>query len=192
MKRKTLRVAGCAIALMVLSGVAAFAAGGGGFYTGYQTSRYPILDQYGPPSNNMSVIYYGGYGYGVSHDGVISGGFGFGFGDSATSSELAGGFGGVISGYRFLYWPVNLSLVTWTGVGGVYTGNSSLHPHNGYFCVSAELDLEVGLPVLPWFMPVVYAGYQFIGNLSGGKPFDEFISYTPVVGVRFAWGGFRR
>ena len=39
-------------------------------------------------------------------------------------------------------------------------------------------------------MPVFYAGYQVMGNLAPGQPFSDFFSYTPVVGVRFAFGKF--
>jgi hypothetical protein len=51
--------------------------------------------------------------------------------------------------------------------------------------VTEELDLEVGLAVLPWLMPIVYAGYQVMGNVGPGKPFQDFFSYAPVIGIRF-------
>jgi hypothetical protein len=39
-------------------------------------------------------------------------------------------------------------------------------------------------------MPTVFAGYQVAGNLVPGRPFEPFLSYTPVMGFRPAWGKF--
>lgn len=172
----------------------AFAAadGGGGMFFGYQTSTYPFLkDNYEIPNNSLGLAYFGGYGYGVSWDQVITGGFGHAVLDTEGSSGIAGGFGGVINGFRILKWPFNLSIVSYTGFGGIYTGKHQEVPNKGFFAVSEEIDVEIGLPVFDWFMPVVYAGYQVTGNIIPGTMFQTFLSYTPVIGCRIAWGSFR-
>jgi hypothetical protein len=53
-----------------------------------------------------------------------------------------------------------------------------------------EITLELGIPINRWFMPSLYAGYQIAGNLAPGKPFEDFLVYTPVIGMRVAWGKF--
>ena len=60
-----------------------------------------------------------------------------------------------------------------------------------YLILTQEFDLEIGLAVFPWFMPVLFAGYQVMGNLYPQTPFQGFLSYTPIVGLRLAWGRFR-
>lgn len=173
-----------------LSLSSAFADGGGGTTWGMQAASYPFLDGYDVPNNSAGLVYYGGYGYGISGSHRINGGFGYVIADPLHDTGLIGGYGGVISGFRFLKLPVNLSLVSWTGFGGVYTGALATPSNRGYFCISEELSLELGLPIQRWLMPVVYAGYQVAGNIVPGTVFQSFLSYTPVFGVRVAWGKF--
>lgn len=167
-----------------------FADGGGGMIFGYQTSSYPFFENYDIRNNNMGLTYTGGYGYGIDRDGNIAGGFGFGLFDGTGESDIGGGFGGFIVGKRFLTRPVNISIVSWTGFGGMYTGEFETESGSGFFCVLEEVALEVGIPVFSWFMPTLYAGYQVAGNLIPGEMFTTFISYTPVVGFRIQWGEF--
>jgi hypothetical protein len=102
---------------------------------------------------------------------------------------IAGGFGGVINGYRLIKRPLNLSVLLFTGFGGISTGNYvAENGGSGFFGVFLELDAEIGIPVTSWFMPVFYVGYQVIGNLIPGEFFSHFVSYTPVIGGRVSWG----
>ncbi len=171
--------------------VTAFADGGGGAFVGYQMARYPFLSNYELPNNSLGLMYFGGFGYGVSSRNWITGGFGYSFLDVSTGSGVAGGMGGFINGYRILRRPVHLSVVSWTGFGGLYTGNHAVNPGRGYFCVFEELDVELGIPLARWFMPVLFAGYQVGANVIPGRPLRDFVSYTPVAGVRVSWGRFR-
>ena len=176
--------------MVATSFVCARSGGGGGMLIGYQTSTYPFLEKYPVASNSLELIYYGGFGYGVSWDGTITGGFGYAIMDVAGDSEIAGGFGGFITGYRLLEKPVNLSIVSWTGLGGISTGILPAFGHEGFFGLLQEVTLELGFPIIRWFMPTVFAGYQIAGNLIPGVPFEAFFSYTPVVGFRLQWGSF--
>ena len=109
-----------------------------------------------------------------------------------NSMELIyyGGFGGFVTGYRFLDAPVNLSIVSWTGLGGISTGILPAYGYKGFFTVLQEVTIEFGLPIIRWFMPTVFSGYQIAGNMIPGVPFKAFFSYTPVVGFRLQWGSF--
>jgi hypothetical protein len=180
------------LALSLLLGAAlatAYAEGGGGFFHGLQTAEYPFLRGYPVRNNSFGLMYTGGYGYGVSGH-RITGGFGVGLSDFEGDTGIAGGYGGVINGARGQVGPLNLMITSWTGIGGLRFTEALSGETAGYLIATEEIDLEIGLAVLPWFMPVLYAGYQIMGNLAPGQPFGDFFSYTPVVGVRFAFGKF--
>lgn len=188
MTKKRITVLGCVL-IAILAAAAASADGGGGFFYGLQTNEYPFLKGYPIRNNSLGLMYTGGYGYGVSgHE--INGGFGVGLSDFESHTGIAGGYGGVIHGVRGLLGPVNIMVLSWTGIGGIKFTQAASSETVGYLIVTEEIDLEIGLPVLPWFMPVFYAGYQVMGNVGPGKPFQDFFSYTPVIGVRFAFGQF--
>lgn len=186
---KAVRMAIAAAGLLLLPALSLLADGGGGMFWGRQSAGYPFLPDAAIQNNSMDLSYVGGYGYGVrGHE--ISGGFGYAINDGDSENGTAGGFGGVIGGFRFVYWPVNVSLISWTGIGGLRTAEQRAAGQDGYFLFLEEITLEIGVPISRWFMPSVYAGYQFIGNLAPGEPFSEFFTYTPVVGFRVAWGKF--
>jgi hypothetical protein len=173
-----------ALSLILAAGLSgAYADGGGGFFTGLQTSEYPL------PNNSLGLLYSGAYGYAVSRH-EIRGGFGVAISDDAGDTGLAGGYGGFVGGARAKAGPLNLMLTSWTGIGGIKFSEASSGETAGYLIATEEVDLEIGLAVLPWLMPVFYAGYQIMGNLGPGRPFQDFFCYTPVVGVRFAFGKF--
>ena len=165
-----------------------FADGAGGFFSGYQVSTLPFMDENDFENNNMGLYYSGGFGYGVSRNNVISGGFGYAIYASEDDSTPIGGFGGVINGLRLLRYPFNVSLMSWTGFGGIATDGIDGNKSN--FAISEELTVELGFPLFRWFSPTIYAGYQFIGSFGDREPFDDFLSYTPVLGFRFQWGKF--
>lgn len=175
---------------LILATAGAFADGGGGMLMGYQISRYPFLDNYEVAGNNFGLGYYGGFGYGVSNNRGIVGGFGIAIMDMTGESGIVGGFGGIISGIRIFKSPINVSLVSWTGFGGISTGRYRVGGRAGYFALMEEVNLEIGLPVFKWFMPTVTLGYQVTGSLIPGIPFSSFLSYTPVAGFRIQWGKF--
>ena len=184
--RKALLLGG----LLAVIGVSAGADGGGGMFMGYQVAEYPFLERYTVRNNTMGLSYFGGYGYGVAGKRTITGGFGFAIVDPDLSTGIAGGFGGLISGIRLIKRPVNLSIVSWTSFGGIGVGDIDADESSGYFALSEEVCLEIGLPIFRWFMPTIYVGYQVAGNLIPGRLFQSFLSYTPVVGLRIQWGDF--
>lgn len=186
-KKMTKKICVLGVLFLIALGVG-FANGGGGVYYGQQVAQYPFFENYDIDNNSLGLIYYGGFGYGIDKDDIIKGGFGMTIYDPSGVSGIAGGFGGVIAGVRLLKLPLNISIVSYTGFGGLYTGNHKTSPGSGFFAVSGELDLEVGVPIFKWFMPVVYAGYQVQANVIPGKIFEGFLSYTPVVGVKMTWG----
>lgn len=172
-----------ALGLILSAAVSAVHAdGGGGFFYGLQTPEYI-------PNNSPGLMYTGGYGYGVSGH-QVKGGFGVGLSDFQSETGIAGGYGGVIHGARAKVGPANLMITSWTGIGGIKFTQAPSGDSLSYLIVTEEIDLEIGLAVLPWFMPVFYAGYQVMGNVAPGRPFSDFFSYTPVIGVRFAFGKF--
>jgi hypothetical protein len=178
------------ILLIISTGFTSAAGGGGGMSFGYQTLTYPFLERYPVVNNSLELIYYGGFGYGVSSNRTITGGFGFAIMDVAGESEIAGGFGGFLTGYRLLDRPVNISFMSWTGLGGISTGVLPVGEYEGFFALLQEVTVEIGIPLVRWFMPTVFAGYQIAGNLIPGAPFITFFTYTPVIGFRLQWGSF--
>ena len=181
------------IFVLIAGSLFAFGGGGGGIFFGYQTSNYPFLEesvQKDIPNNGLGLSYFGGFGWGADRDGIISGGFGMSVMDIDKDTGITGGFGGVINGLQILTWPVHLSLMSYTGFGGIYTGENENNPDSGFFVLSEEIDVEVGIPIFKWFMPSIFAGYQVSGNVIPGKMFSSYLSYSPVMGVRISWGSF--
>jgi len=179
------------ILIMMITSVWAKGGGAGGTFFGYQMSSYPFLDESVEILNNsFGLSYFGGFGYGAGSDGVIHGGFGMAIKDPVYESGITGGFGGVINGVQLITTLVHLNVMSYTGFGGVYTGNNAANKDTWFFVILEEVDLELGIPLFSWFMPVVYIGYQIAGNILPGDMLSSFISYTPVMGVRLAWGSF--
>lgn len=176
--------------VLLLSYTAAFADGGGGVFYGQQVTQYPFFENYDITNNTMGLIYYGGFGYGIDEEEIIKGGFGMTIYDPTWQSGIVGGFGGVIAGLRILKLPINISVISYTGFGGLYSGKHKETPNSGFFAISEEINLEIGVPIFKWFMPVIYAGYQIQGNVLPGRLFESFLSYTPVLGVKMTWGIF--
>lgn len=176
----------------VLAPAVLFADGAGGTYWGSQKTTYPWESQDDPvfSSTAHQLDYVGGMGYGIRRDGRVAGGFGLGFSerDMEKDQGLAGGFGGVISGYRVIQYPVNVLTLIYAGVGGVSDVTSEdPRMRDGSFAVYGEATLEVSLPLV-FFHPTLYAGYQVIASVGEGGVGDAFLSYSPTVGVRILWG----
>ncbi len=108
----------------------------------------------------------------------------------------SGGGGGMLFGYQtstypFLNkYPVTNNSLELVYYGGISTGVLPADGYEGFFGLLQEVTIELGFPIIRWFMPTLYAGYQIAGNLIPGVPFDAFFSYTPVVGFRLQWGSF--
>jgi hypothetical protein len=130
----------------------------------------------------------GGFGYGVTRSGQRIGGFGLAFFSTDPAVQFEGGVGGSISGQELRLGPVTLAAVMWTGVGGLKTNVPGMAGE--WFTLFFEGDVEVGLAVTPWMQLTGYGGVQLLANLAPGRPFEGMLFYTPVVGVRLAWGSF--
>jgi hypothetical protein len=52
-----------------------------------------------------------------------------------------------------------------------------------------QVDFELGVRLVPWMQMTAYVGFQGWGNLLPGYLFSQALFYSPVVGVRFGWGG---
>jgi hypothetical protein len=158
---------------------AAFAAAGGAGGVGFGAQYFDP----GLSSASHSLMYISGFGYGRSEVpfGERIGGFGMAMlsGDGST----AGGVGGMLLGQEFRSGPIVAGLSILYGFGGV------AYQDGGYMILFAEGDFELGV-VLLWTQITAYAGIQAWGNLVPGVPLSAAMVYTPVLGVRVAWGAF--
>lgn len=176
--------------LFFMMAVSLFADGGGGVFWQNQTDKFPFAPEWHLTQDLADLKMVGGFGYGIDNHGGISGGFGYGIvSEYEGEGAIAGGFGGVINGFRILHNPIHLAVVSYLGFGGIAIQGAPGEEEEGYFAVSLELDVELGLP-MGWLMPVVYAGYQYIGNILPGDSFSLFQTYGPVLGCRVAFGDF--
>ena len=89
----------------------------------------------------------------------------------------------MIVGHEWDAGPLLAALNIWAGMGGGGFGDS------GYMLGFGQVDFELGLRLVPWMQITAYAGFQGWGNLVPGYPFTQSYFYSPVVGVRFGWGG---
>jgi hypothetical protein len=162
--------------LVTIPASAAFGGGAGGIsYDGQYF--YPGLT-----SSNIGMTSITGYGYGVSWDGSRFGGFGKAL--LSAQGIAAGGAGGILAGHEWRAGPFVVALDLLMGVGGM-----AFHG-GGYAIAFGQADFEIGVTIVPWMQISAYAGYQAWGNLVPGFPFSNASLYTPVLGVRLAWGGF--
>lgn len=76
----------------------------------------------------------------------------------------------------------------WTGFGGL-SADPAL-PTAGSPALFEEIDVELGLGFIPWMEVTGYAGMQAIARIGAGHSLFSGVMYTPVVGVRVAWGSF--
>jgi hypothetical protein len=164
-------------ALLLLPAALAAAGGAGGVGFGAQ-----YFDP-GLSNSSHSLMYISGFGYGRSEVpfGQRVGGFGMAMlsGDGST----AGGVGGMLFGQEFRSGPIVAGLTVMYGVGGV------AYQDGGYMILFGEADFDLGV-VLFWTQITAYAGIQAWGNLVPGLPLSAAVVYTPVLGVRLAWGAF--
>jgi len=142
----------------------------------------------------------GGYGYGVTEEGMVIGGFGMGFFDTNLVSydydrlnpHLAGGVGGVILGSRVIGTrSAHLDLDCRLGLGGVGSWGGTAGAR-GYAICYAEPYAELGLGLTPWMHLSATLGYTVMGNLIPGRFFSDLFDHSPTLGFTLSFGDFRR
>lgn len=169
-----------ALAVLPLSMACAGGAGGltwGQQYFDSQLSNY-----------DFQGTWSGAYGYGVTRRGQRIGGFAMAVRSSALNEAFEGGFAGLITGQEMHAGPFLMAINLWTGLGGL-TADPAL-PAGRSLALFGELNLELGLGFISWMEVTGYAGMQAITRVSGGRPLFSNVMYTPVLGVRVAWGSF--
>jgi hypothetical protein len=172
---KKLLLSALLMAMIPASLAVAGGAGGAGFGGQYYDP--------GLTSANHSLMYISGFGYGRSEApfGQRIGGFGMAI--LSGDGTAAGGVGGMLLGQEFRAGPLVAALTLFYGVGGMAYNDS------GYMVLFGEADFELGIALL-WTQVTAYAGLQAWGNLIPGFPLSSAVVYTPVLGVRVAWGAF--
>ena len=178
---------GVAIAALLALAPLASAQGAGGVLFG---AAKPDWNPSFLPEARMPVDleYFGGYGYGVSGEGNIIGGFGLAFMDAA-GDRLAGGAGGMVVGYRLVKETfVHLDLSARLGLGGM--GEDTGNGWEGHAVFYAEPLAELGLALTPWMRLSATLGYQLIGSFAPGRLFSGVLMRSPTVGFAVTWGDY--
>lgn len=161
----------------------AFDFGAGGIWFGVNVAKSFFVFI---PNNSTNFSYFGGYGYGIWLNTII-GGFGFAIiSDTIFNSlyGLAGGYGGLVTGYQIVdTYNVDVEFLLWLGLGGF-----SVDSFDGYFGGYLEVTLDTCIRLTIWMELVLYVGYQIIGNIIPGRPFDTYTSYTLTCGIRLSFG----
>jgi hypothetical protein len=168
------------VALVVLPFSMAFAAGGVSWGEQYLLPEYPELANYDTQARFTAL-----YGYSVARGGMRSGGFVLGVHSSDEQPVLEGGFIGGISGQELKAGPFVFAANLWTGIGGVRRSPCS---QDGTFALFGQLDLELGFSLVPGMRVVGYGGMQAVADILAWQPLSTAVYYTPVAGIRLAWG----
>lgn len=200
--RQTIRGTLILCALALFSG-AASAEGAGGLMFGVVEPGWKssILPE---PSMPFDIECIGGFGYGVTSDGFVIGGFGFAFMDSEVVSyaaisqkHVAGGVGGLIVGQRVIGTEfIHLDAAIRLGLGGMgianlgYSSGDDGLPLVGYAIFYGEPYLELGVGLLPWLHLCADLGYPIYGNFIPGKPFQDVCYYSPSLTFSLSFGNF--
>jgi hypothetical protein len=180
--KKTIAFAAAVLAVFLLSLAPAFAGGAGGITSGYQWFDPSVS------SGDYQARFTGAYGYGVGYDGRRMGGFGMAFYSDTDPGRMVGGIGGLVTGQELRLGNMMLAATLWTGLGGLSAPVYGMEP--GHLVGFAELDLEAGIAIFRWFQVSLYGGMQVMSSLAPGRPFQDFLYYSPVVGIRTSWGAF--
>jgi hypothetical protein len=176
---KAMRIAALA-AVLVLLPLAAFARGAGGLTWGQEIAD-PQLANFETQSTVTGV-----YGYGVSWNGRRTGGFALAIHSDSASPAVEGGFVGGIAGQEFRRAPFIGAVNLWAGVGGLSVGRGV--PANGSFAMFGEITAELGVAFMPGVLLTGYAGLQAMSAMSSSETFFTRVMYSPVIGMRLAWG----
>jgi hypothetical protein len=171
------------VAALALPLAGAFAAGAGGVAWADQRSVQ------GLSNGTVSISEVGGFGYGVNANGQRTGGFGYAIYSPEGTSSVAGGVGGVIFGQEGHAGPLTFALNLWTGLGGLsatFAGTET-----GLAILFGEANVELGIAVTPWMQLSAYVGMQGLADISAHTGIGtRLATYSPVVGMRLAWGSF--
>jgi hypothetical protein len=169
-------VVAAALALLPLS--ASFARGAGGVTWGQQYFDSQLA------SNDLQATMNGVFGYSTSRGGQRIGGFAM----AVHGPFVDGGFVGAIAGQEMRTGIFSAGMNLWTGFGGLSASPVTLA--GGSFALFGELDLELGFGFIPGVQLTGYAGMQAMMGIPAGRPSFEDVMYTPVFGLRIAWGSF--
>jgi hypothetical protein len=179
---KSLKTGIFAAAMLVLP-LAVYAGGGGGLTWGEQYFASSALS-----NTDLQTSTAGVYGYGVTRGSQRVGGFAMAIHTTSPMQAMDGGFVGAIAGQEMRAGPFTAALDLWTGFGGLAAipalGTS------GAFALFGELSLELGLTGIPGVMLTGYAGMQAIAAVQPDQALFGKVMYTPVIGMRLAWGSF--
>ena len=178
---RILKIAAVAAALVVLPLSTAFARGAGGFTWGeqYFDAQFSTYD--------LSMSTSGVFGYSVSYGGQRIGGFAVAVHSDVGMPSLDGGFIGAITGQEIRTGPFMAAVNLWTGIGGMLGPG---FPLTDSLALVGELSLEIGIRIFPGTIASGYVGMQAVTNLPGSAPLFSSVAYTPVIGMRLAWGSF--
>lgn len=174
------RIAVIVVVLAALPLAAAFAAGGVSRGAQYILPDYPELSNYATDTEFTAV-----YGYAITGFGMRNGGFVLGLHSPSGLCGWEGGFVGAISGQELRVGPFLLAANLWTGIGGLCPAGDFSH---GDFALFGQLDVELGLRVFRGVHVVGYAGMQAIADVLAWDPVSTAVAYTPVAGLRLAFG----
>ena len=87
------------------------------------------------------------------------------------------------------YGTVHLRYQSLDGLGGVSAAFA--WTQSGLALLLGETNLEVGIAVNPWMQLYQYAGLQGIADIDPQAGVGtRLANYSPVVGMRLAWGSF--
>ncbi len=175
-----MRIALVAVIFAAVPLAAGFARGAGGFTWGQQVFDGQLA------SDDMQSSVTGVYGYGVSRDGQRTGGFALALHSNAAVPVVEGGFIGGIAGQEIRRYPFIVAVNLWAGVGGLTAGRGVLS--DGALALFGEVTVEAGAAFMPGVMLTGYAGLQAMSAVSQGESFFSRVMYTPVIGMRLAWG----
>jgi hypothetical protein len=180
MKGVKIMVLAAALAILPLSVLSARGAGG---ITWGQEYFDPSLSNF-----DLQATYSGAYGYSITRDGQRIGGFALGIRSSAPSAEFDAGFVGFITGQEVHFGPVMGAVNLWMGFGGMSASPVLNTPD--CFALFGQIELEMGFGFTHGMQLTGYAGMQAIAGVRDGQPLFGNVMYTPVLGLRLAWGSF--
>ncbi len=168
------------VALAALPLSMAFAAGGVSWGEQYLVPEYPELANYDTQARFTAL-----YGYSVGRGGMRNGGFVLGIHSPEEQAMLEGGFIGGITGQELKAGPFTFAANLWTGIGGV---RRAPYASDGAFALFGQLDLELGFSLFPGMKVIGYGGMQAVADVLAWQPLSTAVYYTPVAGIRLAWG----
>ncbi len=175
------KIVALVLALCLLPLAGAFARAAGGFTWGEQYGAT------GPSNVDLGASTVGVYGYDITWGGQRYGGFAMALHSNATQPALEAGFIGGLAGQEMRIGPLVAAVTLWSGFGGMNSAPLDALP--GTLALFGEVSLELGFGFLPGVLVTGYAGMQVIAPVLFDQGTIGTPMYTPVLGVRVAWGG---